>query len=324
MIILDRKVSYELLYLRALSKRMTLDAKSQRKLTVLEKGYAGEKLYDRIFDEVGHSNVYVLRDVYLKIEGSVTQYDSIIISDNEVVVNEIKNFTGNYSFSNNKWYLKNSELAEDPIAQLKRAMGKLVKLKYSHSLNFEVEGKVVFPNIEFLFHSPNDATWDMMVLRSSLRNYLNSFHNLKSGRRAEEIARAIASHSVENPYFNETADFSALKKGFYCRGCDSFNTNKTKFHIECLDCGQRDTIQTMVLQAINDYRALFRSVPLTAIGLYNFLDRKVSLHTLYRILNTYCSKHGSRYKSWFEFNYYDFDDAYSNAKRLWRYKDHVI
>lgn len=56
-----------------------------------------------MFDKVGHGNLYIYRDIYLQIENSVTQYDTLIISESGIVVNEIKNFTGNYRVEDSTW-----------------------------------------------------------------------------------------------------------------------------------------------------------------------------------------------------------------------------
>ena len=63
-----RMAPAELMHYQALEIRKKLNKDEQNKMCNLEKGFAGEKLYDKIFNEIGHENVYVLRDVYLKIE----------------------------------------------------------------------------------------------------------------------------------------------------------------------------------------------------------------------------------------------------------------
>ena len=71
-----------------------LTDKEERSLPFYEKGYLGECLYDKIFEEVGHSNLYLFRDTWLEINSSIVQLDSLIISDGEMIINEIFNFSG--------------------------------------------------------------------------------------------------------------------------------------------------------------------------------------------------------------------------------------
>lgn len=57
----------ELLYYNALSFRKDLSKQEKYEKEMIKKGYEGECQYDQILDEVGHENIYVIRDVYLKI-----------------------------------------------------------------------------------------------------------------------------------------------------------------------------------------------------------------------------------------------------------------
>lgn len=322
MIYFNRKACYELLYFRALSYRKTLVKSDAKKLNVYERGLVGEQIYDKMCDEAGHENFIIFRDVYLKIEGTVTQYDSIIVSDGSLIVNEIKNFKGVYSFNGNKWFVGGHEIGEDPNAQLKRAVSKLVKLRYLYNINFNTSGVLVFPNDEFVLNCNDAAVWDSVVMRSNLRRYIVELGKLQSSRSAEELAEIISSHVVENPFFKEVADFSELRKGVYCRSCGSFQMKKHKIHFECLSCSKKDTVHTIVLQAISDHNALFRGIPITRKRLTDLLGGVVSKITLFRFMNKYCDRIEGKSRGEYRFKYYDFDDAYENEERLWRYKDY--
>lgn len=87
----NRNAPPELLHYRILSRRMILNGEDARNLKIYESGFFGEYLYDKLFDEVGHDNLYIFRDVYLVAGKSGAQYDSIIISDDAITVNEIEN-----------------------------------------------------------------------------------------------------------------------------------------------------------------------------------------------------------------------------------------
>ncbi|MEK4554931.1 nuclease-related domain-containing protein [Jeotgalicoccus sp. FSL K6-3177] len=88
-----RLKSHDLLFYDALEKRTELTKHENRRHAAALKGFEGECLYDEIFNDVGHDDVLVYRDLYLKIGESVTQYDALVIDDEGIVVNEIKNYT---------------------------------------------------------------------------------------------------------------------------------------------------------------------------------------------------------------------------------------
>ena len=322
MILFERFAGLELAYYRALKRRVTLSAIDARNLLAEEKGYAGECTYDRIFDEVGHDSVLVFRDIYLGIEGRAAQYDSLIVSNDGIVVNEIKNYSGNYRYDKGTWYIGKSPVSDDALSQLRRAVGKLVKLRYQVRGKFNISGKVIFPNIEFRLQSIDDELWDNVVLRSGLRSYLSQFQNMNAGRAAEDIAELIRNHIVPNTYFDKCADFSAVRKGLYCSECGGFELENRKYHLLCESCGSKETKETHIIRAISDYKALFLNEKLTKRKFQEFIDYQVSRKTVFRLLNKYCDRHMNGSGSYYTFKYRSFEDAYSQSERLWRYKDY--
>ena len=324
MIVTERFPGEELAYYRALKRRKALAAKEEKNLAVLEKGYGGEYEYDRMFDETGHGSVFVFRDIYLRIGGSVAQYDCLIVSDDGIVVNEIKNYSGLYRYDRGKWYIRGSQVSEDALAQLRRAVGKLVKLRYQVRGQFDITGKIVFPNIEFRLQTNDEELLENVVLRSGLRNYLLQFKNLYAGRATEEIAELIRAHIVLNPYFDKCADFDALRKGLYCGSCCGFELENRKYHLVCESCGSKETKETHIIRAISDYKALFLDEKLTKKRFLDFIDYKVSPRTVLRMLNKYCERTWNGAFTYYDFKYQNFEDAYVNSNRLWRYKDYNL
>lgn len=323
MIITNRKIPKELLYFRALEKRVKLSVNERKKFDSLEKGYAGEQLYDSIYDEVlSHLNVF--RDIYLKIENSVIQCDSLIVSDEGFIVNEIKNFKGIYTYENERWYVRQNEISDDPIIQLRRTTNNLIKLKYLYNESFDTEGKVIFPNNEFELETNHPTIWNHVVVRHQFRRYLYSLKNLRVSQRANKFSEIIQNHIVENPYFDNSADFSKLRKGVYCRLCSSFEVKKIRFHFECQSCGHKDTMHTVVVQALSDFNILFHNKSINRKNLWEFLGGQVSYSTLNRYLLKYCDRSADGPSRSYSFKYYDFDEAVTMEIRVWRYKDMAI
>lgn len=321
MILSHRTAGAELLFYRALVKSRRLSSEEAKILSVLEKGFSGECEYDRIFDSAGHGSVFVFRDIYLKIDGAVAQYDSLIVSDDGIVVNEIKNYSGLYRYENGKWYIRKSEVSEDALSQLRRAMGKLIKMRYLVRDEFSVTGKIVFPNIEFRLETRDEALRDSVVLRSELRHYLMQFKNMYAGRFAEKIDALIRERIVANPYFDKSADFSSVKNGLYCGACGGFELELYHYHLMCQKCGSCEKKETHLLRAIYDFKSLFLNEKLTKQRLLQFIDYKISERTVYRLLNKYCNRLSSGPGSYYTTKYLSFDQAYEKHENLNRYKD---
>ena len=324
MIISERKISRDLAYYRALSFRCHLNGEEAKKLSVLERGNAGECIYDEVFDDVGHGSVFVFRDIYLGIEDSVAQYDALIVSDAGITVNEIKNYSGFYRVEKEKWFAGNFEVPDDPPSQLKRSMNKLLRLKYIHRLNFEIEGKVVFPHIDFRLNCDNRHVREKLVMRSEMRDYLKQFKNDYAGRYAEGIANAISAHIIDNPYFDKSADFDSIRKGLYCGNCGSFEVENNHFFMKCCKCGSQEKKETHLIRAMSDFSALFLNERMTKKKLLIFVDYAVSQRTAQRMLNKYCECIENGAHTYYSFNHDSFDAAYASYETSYRYKDRKI
>lgn len=321
MLLSERKISEELAFYRALNNRSRLSKKEAKQLSILERGYIGECTYDEVFDEIGHGSVFVLRDIYLQVEGGVAQYDALIISDSGIVVNEVKNFSGDYRYEEGKWYYGQHQIPDDAIAQLKRAVGKLLRVKYNMNLNFEVTGKIVFPHVEFRLNSNNGELWDLVVMRAGLRKYLKEFRYEHISARAEKIAEAIAQLIVVNPYFNKCADFDTVRKGLYCGVCGGFELMKSHFYMECKNCRSKEKKETHLIRAMSDFKSLFLKDKMTKKRFMEFIDYKVSSRTALRILDKYCDCVANGAHTYYIFKYHDFDEVYKKYEVSYRYKD---
>lgn len=230
MFVSERYVPEELLFLRAYDVRNKLHYNERKNMEFLEQGYRGECVYDEKFDEAGHKGVFIFRDIYLKIGQSVTQFDALIIDDNQVTINEIKNYSGKYYVRNGNWYVNNGRIGDHPFAQLKRAEGKIVKLGRDAGYSLNVHGKVIFSNDTFKMESDAEGMWDKVILRNDMTAYFDEFYERRCEGIAEDIVRLIQQYVVSNPYFRMDGDFRRIKKGLYCGNCKLFGLICHRYH----------------------------------------------------------------------------------------------
>ncbi|CDZ99527.1 Nuclease-related domain protein [Jeotgalicoccus saudimassiliensis] len=324
MFITIRKKPEELLFLNALGRRTALSVYDADKLNRLEIGMTGEREYDRIFGDAGHNGLYIYRDIYLKIENSVTQYDTLIISESGIVVNEIKNFTGDYRVAGSMWTREGSgPVPDDALSQLRRAVGKLMRLGTAHGMNFDVSGKLVFPNESFRLFSNEENVWKQVVLRVDLRQYFGGFRNEYSGTYASQVADIIERHIVPNPYFKQRVEFDSVRHGLYCGGCGSFKLEKHQFHLRCQTCGSRESNETHLVRAMSDFKYLFGPLEMTSRRMTEFTGGMVNYRTVLRALAKYCYSHGQKKSTSYEFKYYDFEEAMIKERSNRKYKDYI-
>lgn len=324
MFINERMKPHDLLFYEALSARTELTKDEKKNLNNFRKGYEGEMLYDQLFESIGHDNILIYRDVFLSIDNSVTQYDALIISDHGIISNEVKNFSGKCTVRDGNWLLNDYPVTKDAFSQLNRAVGKLMDIRNSTQSNFNVSGKLIFPNDTFIFHSEEQYNWDKIILRSGLRDYFRQFNlsGIKTGNKAQYISRVISSYIVENPYFILKADKMRLKLGLYCGQCGSFNLSRKRFHMTCNRCDSTECNETHLIRAMSDYKFLFYNQPMTRNNLLEFIDNDIPVHTVSRFLSKYCFQHKRGNMSNYSFNYHDFTDAAKNTEVYKRYKDY--
>ena len=176
------------------------------------------------------------------------------------------------------WYRGDYALPDDALSQLRRAVGKLVRLKRVVSFVFEVSGKLVFPHEEFRLSGGKEALFQHLVLRYDMRIYFRSFENKYSGASASELEDVIERHIVPNPYFKLRIEFDMVRHGLYC--------------------GSRESNETHLVRAISVFKYLFGNLKMTSRRMMEFTGNAVNVRTLQKILN----------------KYYDFTEAMKKSK----------
>lgn len=116
----QRLISEELRILRALNNRMDFSEEEERLYANLEKGYQGEVAFDRLAEKL-KADMIVLNDICLEFNHAVFQIDTLIISQKEVFLLEIKNYTGDYLYEAGDIRAVSSQFdLTNPLHQLNR------------------------------------------------------------------------------------------------------------------------------------------------------------------------------------------------------------
>ena len=316
-----RNTTAELLHYRALSRRMDLNSEDARDLKIYEVGFSGECLYDKIFDEVGHDNLYVFRDVYLTVGKTGAQYDGIIISNDAITVNEIKNYSGEYHFKENRMIKNNEVVPDNPFTQVDRAVGKLYRICRNAKVNVDIKGKVIFPNDDFRLYSEDNSIWKNVVIRMDLKKYFRQFKDSYNTEKADRLVSLIQGHIAVNPYFNGSSNSDRIRKGLYCGKCGSFELEKGRFQLTCVKCGTIESNETHLLRAMSDHKFLYYDSPMTKRSMLELIDYQLHKITVLRALQKHCDVNRKGRQTSYTFKYYDFEAAIIKTKKVQRYKD---
>jgi hypothetical protein len=119
-IIRSRKKSKELLIQESLIVRMNLSNKEVSNYLYNKKGYEGEVQFDILLEK---SNIYclVLNDLLFEINNKYFQIDKIIITQQGLIIFEVKNFEDEYYIEAGKWFTLPKKEIDNPLDQLNRS-----------------------------------------------------------------------------------------------------------------------------------------------------------------------------------------------------------
>lgn len=241
-------------------------------------------MYDRILDEVRHDEISIFRDIWIKADKSLTQIDSLIVSDDMVIINEIKNYSGQYTYENNIWHVGNIQISDDPIIQAKRASSKLIKIFRENHISVTVDSKVVFPNPYFIISTNDNACTSSIIKRDRIKMYMRTFNQLPSWKNTGNIIQLIESYRVPEPGYQMDTEFTRLRTGRYCVHCKSYELDGYRGFTICRNCHGRMSNKLHVLTAVRDIQILLHTEKVTTAAIHKILNSEISFSTVQRNL----------------------------------------
>src|SRR5699024_5414236 len=191
-------------------KRAILTKEEEKKLSWLKRGFEGEQLYDQIFDEVGDGNMNMFIDIWIQGDKSLTQIDALIITDETVFINEIKNYSGNYKYENNTWQIGNIQISDDPIIQAKRASSKLIKIFLENKTSINTDFNIMFPNPYFILSTDDNYCRSKTIKRELMKQYFRNINQLSSWKNTNHLIQMIQNNIVPEPKYAAITDPSRL------------------------------------------------------------------------------------------------------------------
>ena len=288
MFLTERHKSNEHIYLETLSKRANLTKEEEKKLSWFKRGFEGEQLYDQIFDGVGHQNLNIFRDIWIQADKSLTQIDALIITDETVFINEIKNYSGHYKYENNTWQIGSIQISDDPIIQAKRASSKLIKIFLENKISINTDFNIIFPNPYFILSTEDSYCGSKTIKRELMKQYFRKINQLPSWNNTKHLIQIIQNNIVPEPEYAANTDSSRPIRGRQCLKCTSFDFTPNRYSTTCNICNYKSSNKDHVLSAIRDYDILFSPENIKSSDIRLFLNNEVSRSTLKRYIKEIC------------------------------------
>ncbi|WP_226086371.1 nuclease-related domain-containing protein [Mesobacillus sp. S13] len=286
MILKTRYEPDELKIMNLLEPRMNFTEKEKQRHYRLKKGYEGEVKYDRWMKSLEIQNL-TLNDLLLEASNTTFQIDSSVITQNKLLLFEVKDFEGEYYYEDERLKIIYGEEIKDPLLQLKRNTSLFRQLLASLGFHLEIESYVIFINPEFtLYQAPKNAP---NILPSQLNRFMKKLNKRQS--KLNNIHQKIADkllelHTVDNPYKRlPKYEYEQLKKGIVCGECHSFVDQVVKREFVCSHCGSHEKIDTAVLRNIEEVRLLFPDKKITTTLIYEWSNGALSRKVIRNILS---------------------------------------
>lgn len=296
MFIKERNQSISHQVLRSLDARMALSPYEKVQLNSQVKGFDGEKKFDDCFKEVELSGL-VICDLMLSTRDTTYQIDTLYITDNEVTIYEIKNYTGHYIYKDGLIYSDNGFVLQDPVAQVKRKQSYLHNLLLSLGYSIKITSYVVFINFNFYIYLLPKTT--QIVFAGQLKNHLSVLENSSKSPsyKAKKLADKLLNQHLRNyrPDNFPNYTFDQLKKGIYCHACNRWDCTISKQYLICSDCQFTETISSAVKRTLDEYKLLFPTQKLTLKTAKDWCGKGLSDSRIRRVLSAnYTLKHAGR------------------------------
>jgi hypothetical protein len=285
-IIRARIKSKELLIQESLNVRMKLSNKELSNYLHNKKGYEGEVQFDELLENL-NIDCLILNDLLFEINNKYFQLDKIIITQNGIIIFEVKNFEDEYYVDGSKWFVLPKKEIDNPLDQLNRSYSLLQRLLQSLGYNCTVDKHLVFVNSEFtLYHAPMNSS---IVLPTQLNRLVTKI-NMQSSKLNEnhtKLANKLLSLHVEESPFKRNFEYTydKLKKGITCSSCHSFITQINTKRITCVKCGSEEDVKSAVLRSVKEIKLLFPEMKITTNIVYDWCRIVKSNRAIREILN---------------------------------------
>lgn len=262
----------------------------------LQKGFEGERKFDEILERLSKDSL-IIQDLRLEANRQTFQIDTLVITGNNLLVYEIKNFHGEYTFHDNE--LKTppyKRVIMNPLTQLNRCGTLLNILLDKIGASISVNRKLVFVNDSFVLYQKTEHP-DILLPQQIERHisHLNSFSVPVNSLQRELGYKLLQLHQTEDRYIQVPEyTFEELKKEIMCPQCRLNLKTKNRRTAYCPACGFSALNTRIISEEVQAFVLLFPDQKLTTAVIYDWCGALFPKRTIQRVLATNYTESGTR------------------------------
>lgn len=249
-----------LLVFEALDSRWEMSSDDLDRYRRLEKGFFGEKMLLDHLNSIDRSKVLPLFDFLFEVEGQEVQIDCLLLTSETIFLLEVKNYTGDYYFENNKIYhLNTNREIYNPITQLERSEFLFKKLLQKIRMNFPVYSYIIFVNPKFfLYQTPLKSRF---VHYGQIDRFLRkaTYHVGRLTDRVMKLQEELSKKKKDRSKYEVLPEYKLedLSRGLFCKKCHSELMRKGQLYLYCIRCRHKYHLYDAVLYSIAQFHLLF-------------------------------------------------------------------
>lgn len=222
----NREKSKLMIGMEYLNRRINLTEKDKRLLLNFEKGFDGEKEFDKKIETYLCNEIIVLNDLLLVNNGTTFQIDSLIITSDTIYIYEVKNYSGNYLMNSGELMTSNGVDINNPLLQRARIEHNVNALLIEWGLQYKVEVNVLFINSTFTLYQARIE--DPIILPTQIKNHFLEINNtsrllIKNNHFLADMFIRLHKSSIPFQKQLPSYHFDHCKKGLCCSNCGSFD-----------------------------------------------------------------------------------------------------
>lgn len=285
--------------LELLHKRKVLDEKLQKTYVSEQSGHIGERFFAQYLTDELKIEPIIVFDFRFIVNGSECQIDCLLIFQNECVLIEVKNYSGQYLFNTGNMYFYPSEkkLLKQPLVQITRAKDMLRELFKELDIRMNISERVVFTNPNFYMFNvgPNEP----FTFYGNLKNFIYELNQKPVSLRdyhSRILEKLNAVRLMSSSYSHKIKyEYETFSKGIPCMKCKGWMKTigiHGRKNIKCDRCDRVEQIEHAVFRVIKEFNFLFPERKITVSLITDWIDGVVSEYKIREVLLKRCVPKG--------------------------------
>lgn len=262
--------SYEHQLLEILNQRRSLTDKEQSILQRLDKGFEGERNFQRLITPWLHPDWQLLSSVDL-LADYPRQFDFILLANNRLYIFEIKNYSGKVRFENNKWLVRSLDI-RSPFSEMQERERLVIELLNQEGFSVPVQSILVLINPDAPVEILSTESDFEILTRLDIKEKFKSIADRKNiGTQHHKIVSALKKYQCRSFAVNPNITIDKfINLDPICENCGLKDFNFHKHYLTCKNCGSNESKRLYLMRSICDFGVLQKESMLQSTCIRNF------------------------------------------------------